>query len=169
MAGPRRSWRNSFYMKEQRHRILCAVCALALVLTAVLAPAAWAADGAGEVQDTASPPSLRACRRDAAGRRRCDGPDRQRRIRADVPGKDGSPRPLRSWMSWPGRAGAPGLHPHRRGERMVSFTYRCSVLGGILLTLPDELDEMTFERRRQRPARPEGHCSMHSPAPPRCP
>ena len=41
------------YMKEQRHRILCAVCALALVLTAVLAPAAWAADGAGEVQDTA--------------------------------------------------------------------------------------------------------------------
>jgi len=35
-------------MKEQRHRILCAVCALALVLTAVLAPAAWAADGAGE-------------------------------------------------------------------------------------------------------------------------
>ena len=40
-------------MKEQRHRILCAVCALALVLTAVLAPAAWAADGAGEVQDTA--------------------------------------------------------------------------------------------------------------------
>ena len=55
MAGPRRSWRNSFYMKEQRHRILCAVCALALVLTAVLAPAAWAADGAGEVQDTAKP------------------------------------------------------------------------------------------------------------------
>ena len=42
-------------MKEQRHRILCAVCALALVLTAVLAPAAWAADGAGEVQDTAKP------------------------------------------------------------------------------------------------------------------
>ena len=41
------------YMKEQRHRFLCAVCALALVLTAVLAPAAWAADGAGEVQDTA--------------------------------------------------------------------------------------------------------------------
>ena len=42
-------------MKEQRHRILCAVCALALVLTAVLAPAAWAADGAGVVQDTAKP------------------------------------------------------------------------------------------------------------------
>ena len=42
-------------MKEQRHRILCAVCALALVLTAVLAPAAWAADGAVEVQDTAKP------------------------------------------------------------------------------------------------------------------
>ena len=55
MAGPRRSWRNSFYMKEQRHRILYAVCALALVLTAVLAPAAWAADGAGVVQDTAKP------------------------------------------------------------------------------------------------------------------
>ena len=34
---------------------MCAVCALALVLTAVLAPAAWAADGAGEVQDTAKP------------------------------------------------------------------------------------------------------------------
>ena len=28
---------------------------------------------------------------------------------------------------------------------MVSFTYRCGVLGGILLTLPDELDEMTFD------------------------
>jgi len=27
------------------------------------------------------------CRRDAAGRRRCDCPDRQRRIRADVPGR----------------------------------------------------------------------------------
>jgi len=28
---------------------------------------------------------------------------------------------------------------------IVSFTYRCGVLGGILLTLPDELDEMTFD------------------------
>ena len=37
-------------MKEQRHRILCAVCALALVLTAVLAPAAWAAEGTDEAQ-----------------------------------------------------------------------------------------------------------------------
>ena len=38
------------YMKEQRHRFLCAVCALALVLTAVLAPAAWAAEGTDEAQ-----------------------------------------------------------------------------------------------------------------------
>ena len=37
-------------MKEQRHRFLCAVCALALVLTAVLAPAAWAAEGTDEAQ-----------------------------------------------------------------------------------------------------------------------
>jgi len=42
-------------MKEQRHRFLCAVCALALVLTAVLAPAAWAAEGTDEAQAEAKP------------------------------------------------------------------------------------------------------------------
>ena len=47
--------RSPAFLEEQflHEGILCAVCALALVLTAVLAPAAWAADGAGEVQDTA--------------------------------------------------------------------------------------------------------------------
>lgn len=133
-------------MKEQRHRILCAVCALALVLTAVLAPAAWAADGAGEVQDTAKPTLTTD---DAAGMQQADaavtaltGSDeyeqmsREERLTAALAELDELTR-----------KGLVRRDSIRTDEEngMVSFTYRCGVLGGILLTLPDELDEMTFD------------------------
>lgn len=51
---------------------------------------------------------------------------------------------------------------------MVSFTYRCGVLGGILLTLPDELDEMTFDAGNNGLRAPRTLLNA-LPAPPRCP
>ena len=39
-------------------------------------------------------------------------------------------------MSWPGRAGARDSIRTDEENGIVSFTYRCGVLGGILLTLP---------------------------------
>ena len=146
MASPRRSWRNSFYMKEQRHRILCAVCALALVLTAVLAPAAWAADGAGEVQDTAkstltTDDAAEMQQADAAvtaltGSDEYEQMSREERLTSAL-----------SELDELARKGLVRRDSIRTDEEngIVSFTYRCGVLGGILLTLPDELDEMTFD------------------------
>ena len=136
MAGPRRSWRNSFYMKEQRHRILCAVCALALVLTAVLAPAAWAADGAGEVQDTAkstltTDDAAEMQQADAAvtaltGSDEYEQMSREERLTAALAELDEL-----------ARKGLVRRDPIRTDEEngIVSFTYRCGVLGGILYSL----------------------------------
>lgn len=133
-------------MKEQRHRILCAVCALALVLTAVLAPAAWAADGAGEVQDTAKPTLTTD---DAAEMQQADaavtaltGSDEYEQMSRE--------ERLTSALAELDELARKGLVRRdsiRTDEEngIVSFTYRCGVLGGILLTLPDELDEMTFD------------------------
>ena len=133
-------------MKEQRHRILCAVCALALVLTAVLAPAAWAADGAGEVQDTAKSTLTTD---DAAEMQQADtavtaltGSDEYEQMSRE--------ERLTSALAELDELARKGLVRRdsiRTDEEngIVSFTYRCGVLGGILLTLPDELDEMTFD------------------------
>ena len=133
-------------MKEQRHRILCAVCALALVLTAVLAPAAWAADGAGEVQDTAKSTLTTD---DAAEMQQADtavtaltGSDEYEQMSRE--------ERLTSALAELDELARKGLvrrdSIRTDGENgIVSFTYRCGVLGGILLTLPDELDEMTFD------------------------
>ena len=133
-------------MKEQRHRILCAVCALALVLTAVLAPAAWAADGAGEVQDTAkstltTDDAAEMQQADAAvtaltGSDEYEQMSREERLTSALAELDEL-----------ARKGLVRRDSIRTDEEngIVSFTYRCGVLGGILLTLPDELDEMTFD------------------------
>ena len=105
-------------MKEQRHRILCAVCALALVLTAVLAPAAWAADGAGEVQDTAKSTLTTD---DAAEMQQADaavtaltGSDEYEQMSRE----ERLTSALRSWMNWPGRgwcAGTPSAPTRKTG------------------------------------------------------
>ena len=133
-------------MKEQRHRILCAVCALALVLTAVLVPAAWAADGAGEVQDTAKPTLTTD---DAAEMQQADaavtaltGSDEYEQM-----SREGRLTAALAELDELTRKGLVRRDSIRTDEEngMVSFTYRCGVLGGILLTLPDELDEMTFD------------------------
>ena len=113
-------------------------------------------------------PHHRRCRRDAAGGRRCDGPDRQRRIRADVPGRT-APAALAE-LDELARKGLVRRDSIRTDEEngMVSFTYRCGVLGGILLTLPDELDEMTFDAGDNglRAPRDMAQCT---PRTPRCP
>ena len=123
-------------MKEQRHRILCAVCALALVLTAVLAPAAWAADGAGEVQDTAKPTLTTD---DAAEMQQADaavtaltGSDEYEQMSRE--------ERLTSALAELDELARKGLVRRdsiRTDEEngIVSFTYRCGVLGGILLIL----------------------------------
>ena len=133
-------------MKEQRHRILCAGCALALVLTAVLAPAAWAADGAGEVQDTAkstltTDDAAEMQQADAAvtaltGSDEYEQMSREERLTSALAELDEL-----------ARKGLVRRDSLRTDEEngIVSFTYRCGALGGILLTLPDELDEMTFD------------------------
>ena len=133
-------------MKEQRHRILCAVCALALVLTAVLAPAAWAADGAVEVQDTAkstltTDDAAEMQQADAAvtaltGSDEYEQMSREERLTSALAELDEL-----------ARKGLVRRDSIRTDEEngIVGFTYRCGVLGGILLTLPDELDEMTFD------------------------
>ena len=123
-------------MKEQRHRILCAVCALALVLTAVLAPAAWAADGAGEVQDTAkstltTDDAAEMQQADAAvtaltGSDEYEQMSREERLTAALAELDEL-----------ARKGLVRRDSIRTDEEngMVSFTYRCGVLGGILYSL----------------------------------
>ena len=135
-------------MKEQRHRILCAVCALALVLTAVLAPAAWAADGAGEVQDTAKPTLTTD---DAAEMQQADaavtaltGSDEYEQMSRE--------ERLTSALAELDELARKGLVRRdsiRTDEEngIVSFTYRCGVLGGILLTEPEDetLDEENAE------------------------
>lgn len=125
---------------------MCAVCALALVLTAVLAPAAWAADGAGEVQDTAkstltTDDAAEMQQADAAvtaltGSGEYEQMSREERLTSALAELDEL-----------ARKGLVRRDSIRTDEEngIVSFTYRCGVLGGILLTLPDELDEMTFD------------------------
>ena len=132
-------------MKEQRHRILCAVCALALVLTAVLAPAAWAAEGTDEAQAEAKTTLTAA---DAAQMQQADAAvtaltgseeyeqmSREQRRAAALDELDGL-----------ARKGLVRRSSIRTDEEngIVSFTYSCGVLGGILFTPADELDEMTF-------------------------
>ena len=134
-------------MKEQRHRFLCAVCALALMLTAVLTPAAWAAEeGQPGAQDTEKTALTAA---DAAEMQQAD---------AAVTALTDSEE--YEQMSQDERLAAAtdqlddlekkGLV--RRGSvrfdeenRMVSFSYSCGVLGGILLVRPDELPETTVQ------------------------
>lgn len=146
MAAFRRSWRNNFYMKEQLHRFLCAFCALALVLTAVLSPAAWAAGETAETQD-AEKTSITAD--DAAEMQKADAAvtsltdseayeqmTRDERLDAAL-----------SKLDELSRKGLVRRGSIRTDEEngMVSFTYSCGVLGGILLTQPDELEEMTLD------------------------
>lgn len=134
------------YMKEQRHRFLCAVCALALVLTAVLAPVAWAAEGTDEAQAEAKTTLTAA---DAAQMQQADAAvtaltgseeyeqmSREQRRTAALDELDGL-----------ARKGLVRRSSIRTDEEngIVSFTYSCGVLGGILLTPADELEEMTLD------------------------
>ena len=122
-------------MKEQRHRFLCAVCALALVLTAVLAPAAWAAEGTDEAQAEAKTTLTAA---DAAQMQQADAAvtaltgseeyeqmSREQRRAAALDELDGL-----------ARKGLVRRSSIRTDEEngIVSFTYSCGVLGGILFT-----------------------------------
>ena len=133
-------------MKEQRHRFLCAVCALALVLTAVLAPAAWAAEGTDEAQAEAKTTLTAA---DAAQMQQADAAvtaltdseeyeqmSREQRRAAALDELDGL-----------ARKGLVRRSSIRTDEEngIVSFTYSCGVLGGILFTPADELEEMTLD------------------------
>lgn len=133
------------HMKEQRHRFLCAVCALALMLTAVLAPAAWAAegtDGAEEAKTTLTAADAAQMQQaDAAvtaltGSEEYEQMSRDERLTAALSELDGL-----------ARKGLVRRDSIRTDEEngVVSFTYSCGVLGGILLTSADELDEMTFD------------------------
>ena len=130
-------------MKERRHRFLCAVCALALVLTAVLAPAAWAADEAQDEAKTTltADDAARMQQADAVVTALTDSSEyeqmtRDQRRTAALEELDGL-----------ARKGLVRRDSIRTDEEngMVSFTYSCGVLGGILLTSPEELDEMTLD------------------------
>ena len=126
-------------MKEQRHRILCAVCALALVLTAVLAPAAWAADGAGEVQDTAKSTLTTD---DAAEMQQADAAVTALTDSADYAAMSAADRKAAALeqlddLVQQGLVAKGSIYADEENG-MVSFSYSCGALGGILLEDPDE-------------------------------
>ena len=126
-------------MKEQRHRILCAVCALALVLTAVLAPAAWAADGAGEVQDTAkstltTDDAAEMQQADAAVTALTGGSDYAQMTEDER--TDAALQQLDA-LTAQGLVKQGSVYTDAENG-MISFTYSCGALGGILLTDPEE-------------------------------
>ena len=126
-------------MKEQRHRILCAVCALALVLTAVLAPAAWAADGAGEVQDTAKSTLTTG---DAAEMQQADAAVTALTDSADYAAMSAADRRAAALeqlddLVQQGLVAKGSIYADEENG-MVSFSYSCGALGGILLEDPDE-------------------------------
>ena len=132
-------------MKEQRHRFLCAVCALALVLPAILAPAAWAAEGTDEAQAEAKTTLTAA---DAAQMQQADAAvtaltgseeyeqmSREQRRAAALDELDG--------LAQKGLVRRSSIRTDEENG-IVSFTYSCGVLGGILFTPADELEEMTL-------------------------
>ena len=132
-------------MKEQRHRFLCAVCALALILTAVLAPAAWAAEGTAEAQEEAkttltADDAARMQQADAAVTALTDSEEYEQMTR------DQRRTAALEELDALARKGLVRRGSIRTDEEngIVSFTYSCGVLGGILLTSADELDEMTL-------------------------
>lgn len=132
-------------MKKQRHRFLCAVCALALLLTAALSPAAWAAEESWT--DPQAQTTLTA--EDAAEMQQADEAvtaltdseeyeemSREERRKAALAQLD---ELVEKGLV---RSGSVCIDEE---NGMVGFTYSCGVLGGILLTLPDELPEMTLQ------------------------
>lgn len=115
------------------------------MLTAVLAPAAWAAegtDGAEEAKTTLTAADAAQMQQaDAAvtaltGSEEYEQMSRDERLTAALSELDGL-----------ARKGLVRRDSIRTDEEngVVSFTYSCGVLGGILLTSADELDEMTFD------------------------
>ena len=115
------------------------------MLTAVLAPAAWAAegtDGAEEAKTTLTAADAAQMQQaDAAvtaltGSEEYEQMSRDERLTAALSELDGL-----------ARKGLVRRGSIRTDEEngVVSFTYSCGVLGGILLTSADELDEMTFD------------------------
>ena len=121
-------------MKEQRHRFLCAVCALALVLTTVLAPAAWAAEGTDEAQAEAKTTLTAA---DAAQMQQAD---------AAVTALTGSEEYEQMSREERLTSALEELDELARKGLVRRDSIRTDEENGIVsFTLPDELDEMTFD------------------------
>lgn len=134
-------------MKEQRHRFLCAVCALALVLTAVLAPAAWAAEGTQPEAEDSEKTTLTA--EDASEMHEADAAvtaltdsDAYEQMTRDER-LDAALRQLDD-LAGQGLVEKDSIRVDEENG-MVSYSYPCGVLGGILLIQPDELPETTVQ------------------------
>ena len=135
--GTRKTMEHQFY-----HRLLCAVCALALLCTAVLPTTAFAeqADTAPAAQSLTASEVQQMQKTDAAVTALTDS-----EAYADMTTAQREEAALQQLdeLTQQGLVAKGSVYADTENG-MVSFAYPCGVLGGILLTDPEDEDDTTF-------------------------
>ena len=131
-------------MKQKHHRMLCAFCALVILVSTVFPTAAFAEQ---PVDAAAAEQTL--TRADAAEMQQADAAvtaltESEQYQEMDTDARKDAALAQLDTLAAKGLVEKDSIYTDEENG-MVSFRYPCGVLGGILLTLPDELDEMTFD------------------------